>query len=188
MVTAFSSLRPSSRVSLQPSWLPFCLFSLSISDGSLRRNNIAICSLYRVIEKNSQEKNAHQVVQLGDASLASLHCASVMFASRFDGASVCQFRCARNPHEHWRCASHRFPVGRSCAKPFAFRRRRCTFSPHQRTRNIFSSRDAIWSRRRRFSLRQSHVMRLRKCRIEKSVARSPACRTCLTSTSARRCR
>jgi hypothetical protein len=35
--------------------------------GTLRYQIIAICSLYRVPEKNSQEKNAHEVAYLGDA-------------------------------------------------------------------------------------------------------------------------
>jgi len=63
----------------------------------------------------------------------------MMYASQFAGASLGQFRCALNPHEHWRFISQHFLARRSWARLLALRRRRCTFSPHKRTRNIFSS-------------------------------------------------
>jgi hypothetical protein len=48
------------------------LFSLSVYTEPLRYHIIAICSLYRVIEKNSQAKKTRAVAQFDDANLAHL--------------------------------------------------------------------------------------------------------------------
>ena len=101
--------------------LPCCLFSLSICDGSLRRNIIAICSLYRVIEKNSQEKNAHQVEHLGDA-IARIVSATTMRSSRLSlpKLALLVLHAARDPHEYWRFASSAFYLRSERERPMSF--------------------------------------------------------------------
>ncbi len=74
----------------------------SICHGTLRHHFIAICSLYRVNEKNSQEKNACANVYLSDARvcLTSPRPGVFVLSAPFIGAANLEH--APKPHEYWR--------------------------------------------------------------------------------------
>jgi hypothetical protein len=94
-------LQPSSPVSLQLSWLPCCLFSLFQLNGRLRPNIIAICSLYIVIEKNSQEKNADEVEYLGDSSVASQRTSREIAFDQSGDSTIAICAHAPDQHGYW---------------------------------------------------------------------------------------
>jgi hypothetical protein len=71
------------------------VFSLSIRDGTLRHQIIAICSLYRVNQKNSQEKNAHGLEPC-DKAMAWRH--------RFLHAMFAASLCKRNNRDFTTCS------------------------------------------------------------------------------------
>jgi len=74
----------------------------SICHGTLRHHFIAICSLYRVIEKNSQEKNAHENVYLSDARDCRPPLGREIFFSSAPLTGAANLAHAPQPHEYWR--------------------------------------------------------------------------------------
>jgi hypothetical protein len=58
--------------------------------------------LYRVIEKNSQEKNAHQVEPFGDALIGSQRYTIAIVTVSFAALFIHFFAPASEPHEYWR--------------------------------------------------------------------------------------
>jgi hypothetical protein len=89
-------------------------FFFSITDGALRPNIIAICSLYRVNEINSQEKNARAVAHFDDAKTRLRRRMSSMMVDRYLTFVAVVLGHARDPHGYWRFATSKISY-RECA-------------------------------------------------------------------------